>query len=424
MRLARALVALLLAVGSGSCQETPATDFTIRFALDPSAGGFCPSADCDAYRMRCGARLSVRILDTEDSITGRGELVRATCEEVASSDTLCSLKNTVDVKIFNVPLHHVRIEVAAWHPADLPDTRCPAVPFDLNDRPSASFRPRPAVAGAATFDVASDKVEVVVPLQCTNIARLDDVQCLADPRTLLRAQVDDLATGFSVYEPQAEELTVSAARPTPVDGSTTARRIDREDVIDLSRVLDGAAFPTFEHDYAGEMTGPICTVVLDSGPQVTATATCTTVEEVMERVDLRGLLVTTETLQPLLDAMGSAFPETGLVVGKVLDQSGTPLAGVRVIPSAGTVEYLDEAGTAFAGTTTSSRGYFISRDAPYGTTWRAIRVDGYVQQTVQAAGLVNLMVTPIIIRMVAPDAAPPEGDGGDEDDGDLGDAVP
>ena len=424
----RALAALLLAAASGSCQQTPASDFTIRFTLDSRPGSLCADTDCASYPMGCGARLSVRIFDTESSTTARGELVRGTCEDVVPKDTLCDLKNTRELKIFNVPLHHIRIEVAAWHPADLPDTSCPNVIFDATGRPMVDFKPRPALAGARAFDVRSDQVEVEVPLQCTDIARLDDAQCQAEPMTLLRARIDDLAIGFAVSDAQAEGLTVSVAPPTLIDGTTPARRIDVEDFVDLARVIDGPPPPTFEHDQVGQTSGDLCTVVLDSGPQVTATATCTTIptDPARTRVDLRGILVTTGTLQPLLDAMGSAFPEAGLVVGRVLDQSGTPMAGVRVIPSAGTVEYLDEAGTGFTGTATSSGGYFISRDAPFGTTWRATRADGHVEQSVQVAGLIEQMVSPVILRMVDPDAPPPPGGHGEEDDRGLdpGDALP
>lgn len=419
-----ALVIALLAAASGSCQEPIATEFSIRFALDPTAGSLCDETDCRQYTMSCGARLSVRIFDTEGTNSERGTLVGETCEAVKSSEKICDLRNTSQLGIVNVPLHHVRIEVAAWHPADVPENACPPVTFDAVGRPRVDFQPRPAVAGAKAFDVSSNKVEVWIPLQCTDIARLDDVECRPEITTLLRARIDDLAIGFAVSEAQAEGLNVSAAPPTPVDGSPTAQRIDVDDFIGLSRVVDGPPSPTFERDFVGRMSGHLCTVVLDSGPQVTATATCTEVDMDQASIDLRGILVTTGTLQPLLDAMGSAFPEAGLVVGRVLDRAGTPLAGVRVIPDAGTVEYLDEAGTGFTGTTTGSRGYFISRDAPFGTTWRATHPDGRVEQSVQVAGLVNQMVSPVILRMVDPDAPDPTDDGSDDDGDDLGDTVP
>ena len=428
-RASRALAVLALAAASGSCQEQVGTDFSIRFVLDSEPGSFCAETACEAYPMWCGARLSVRVFDLEEGNATRGSLVSETCEVVPSSAQLCDLEFTSDPKTVYVPLHNVRIEVAAWHPADAQGITCPGVTFNLSGRPDVGFRPRPAVAGSKTFDVRSSKVEVLVPLQCTDITRLDDEQCQAEPSTLLKARVDDLALGYTVSRAQAEELSVSAAPTTPVDGSATAQRIDVDDLITLSRVTDGAPQTSFEHNYPGRMSGTLCTVVRDSGPEVTSTATCRIVPMGQTTVDLRGILVTREKLQPLLDAMGSEFPETGLVVGRVLSQSGLPLARVRVIPSAGTVEYLDEAGTGFSGTATSADGYFISRDAPFGTTWRATSLTGLTEQSIQVGGLVTDMVSPVILRMVDSSSPPPD-DGGDDDDdddddgADLGDSVP
>jgi hypothetical protein len=410
--LSRALVALLVAGTSGSCQEPIATDFTIRFALDSTPGSLCAETDCEAYPMRCGARLSVRIFDTQENNSARGVLIDQTCETVATAVDLCDLKNTTQTRTISfVPLHHVRIEVAAWRPADVEGSGCPDVTFDATGRPRVEFRPRPAVAGAAPFDVSSSKVEVLVPLQCTDVARLDDDQCQAEPTTLLRARVDDMANGFAVPRSQAEGLDVNAAPPTLVDGSGTVPRIDMDDYIGLTRVIEGSLPPSFVHEYPGLLGGNLCTVVRDSGPQVTATATCDVFEMGVSTIDLRrGILVTTDTLQPILDAMGTEFPETGLVVGRVLSPSSTPLGGVQVRPSQGTVEYLDEARTGFSGTTTSSHGYFISRDASFDTTWRASGLN-LVEQSSEMAGLVNGMLSPIIIRMVDPNAPLPVDDG-------------
>lgn len=393
----------LLGAALAACDAPNTEPFAIHFRLDTGAGGYCQrGSSCMNYGMSCGARLSVRIFDMARGPSGRGTPVGETCETLSRKDTVCELDSARKPVSVNVPRNTVRIEVAVWAPAELPDEKCPLVTFDERGRPRVDFQPRPAMAGSIYFDAASDLNDVWVPMQCSDQDQLDREVCAAPATTRVSARVDDMRRGFAVSDAQAAELNVSAAPPTLIPDSPGPQyRIDGDDIIDLHRVIDGPPPPTFETMVEGTVSENLCTVVVDSGPQVTATATCgdlaTTAPD-----DLYGILVTTDALRPLLDAMGSEFPEAGLVVGRVLDFTGMPLAGVTVSPVAGTVgtvEYLDEAGTGLTSTTTSSRGYFISRDAPFGTSWGATHNDGREEQARQFGGLVQGMVSPVIVRM-------------------------
>jgi hypothetical protein len=106
------------------------------------------------------------------------------------------------------------------------------------------------------------------------------------------------------------------------------------------------------------------------------------------------------TLSQILHALAlPQFPDHGLVVGMVLDFLGNPVANLQVMPTAGSIQYLtaDRASTTMGTTSsTSSNGIFISQDAPYGTTFRALSP---LASKAELGGLVDGKVTIVILQL-------------------------
>lgn len=394
---------------TAACNET-ADDlgpFTIQPVLDTRPGSGCDSGTCEDYGMSCGAVVSVRIIDTEDD----GRIVGSSCQTVPPSDTLCGLSNLSRGTFFNIPPHRLRIELAAWREevlADDPelDGDCPDDDiFDLRGAPLTTFSPQPAFAGADYYDASSSSDDVAeVRLSCTEPEQLDESECSMESSTVVRVQVEDVETALDISTEQAGNLSVGAAiaRAVPDDEGGTDHVIEAGDTFTLAP--EDGPVPRFSGTTSRELGTTVCAVVLDLAPQSTSAVTCSSVEAGADPVELRGTLVSNDTLEPILDAMGEAsFPLDGLVVGRVFDHTGVPLAGVEITADDGTVEYLDAGVTALSGSETSSSGFFISRDAAFGATWNAEHtIDGRTQAGELAAGLVRSKVTALIVRMEPP----------------------
>jgi hypothetical protein len=355
--------------------------------------------------MRCGATLGIRILDVADD----GRIVADACFAVPPAPTLCSLGNVSSPTFFNIPPHRLRIEASAWRPEVLeadPELEgdCPDEPlFDVRGVPLDTFQPRPAFAGATYFDASSDVDVALVPLTCTDAEQLDQDECGIGDTTPIRVTAYDIETALDITTEQAANLTVGLAAPRPVpdgDGGTVYV-IEGSDTIPLEPVagptpsFSGQTDKTFEE---------VCSVLLELTPQSTASVTCRRLSAEVEEIDVRGVLVSVDTLDQVLGAMGEdSFPAEGLVVGRVVDHTGAPLANVNVMPSAGSVDYLSADRSTLIGNDTSASGLFIARDVPFGATWTAVHNgDGRREDGPIRAGLVQDKVTALLIRMKPP----------------------
>jgi hypothetical protein len=399
--------ALLLALLAAGCQKAPDDlgPFAIEFQFDQRAGSQCASESCADYGMRCGASLGIRVLDVADD----GRIVADACFRVPPADTLCGLGNVTSPTFFNIPAHRLRIEAAAWRPdvldadpeleGDCPDDML----FDVRGIPLETFRPRPAFAGAAYFDAGSDADVALVPLSCTDADQLDQEECGLADTTPIRVTADDIETALDITTEQAASLTVGLAEPRPVpdgDGGTVYV-IEGSDTIPLTPEL--GPIPSFAGQTEKELAD-VCSVLLELLPQSTASVTCERLPDGADEIDVRGVLVSVDTLEQVLAAMGAdTFPPEGLVVGRVVDHTGAPLAKVTVMPSAGTVEYLSADRSTLIGNDTTASGLFIARDVPFGSTWTAVHsVDGRREQGSIVGGLVDGKVSALLIRMRPP----------------------
>lgn len=400
--------ALALAALIAGCQKSPEDlgPFAIRFEFDQRDGSSCPSQSCDDYGMRCGATLGIRIHDVSDD----ERIVADACIGVAPAATLCGLGNVTSPTFFNIPPHRLRIEASAWRPevleadpdleGDCPDERL----FDVRGVPLATFQPRPAFAGAAYFDAGSDVDVALIPLSCTEPDQLDQDDCGLIATTSIRVTADDIETALDITTEQAQNLTVGLAEPRAVpdgDGGTVYV-IDSSNTIPLTQ--EAGPIPSFSGQTDQSLEGDVCSVLLELTPQSTASVTCRRLAAGDDQIDVRGVLVSVDTLDQVLAAMGStSFPPEGLVVGRVVDHTGAPLSNVTVTPSAGSVDYLSADRSALIGNDTSASGLFIARDVPFGATWTAIHSgDGRREDGAVRGGLVQGKVTALLIRMKPP----------------------
>jgi hypothetical protein len=398
-------IALGLGALSG-CDQTPDDlgPFSVRLVLDERPGTRCHSAQCDDYGMSCGAVLSLRIRDVENDFA----LVADVCEEIPPAQSLCELGN-IRRPVFNIPPHRVRIEVAAWrYEAIAPEPgnalACPEGLFADTGVPRLDFLPEPAFAGSAFFDAGSSETVAEVRLSCGDASQLDQDECGMAVTTLVRASVEDIETGLDITSQQAQSLTVGAAEPraVPDDQGGTVMVIESGDTIALS--LLAGPVPIYANEVDRSFGSTLCAVMVDLSPQSTASVGCRPLSPGQNPIDLRGVLVTKQVLDQILGAMGApGFPAEGLVVGRVVDHTGAPLSQVAVTPAAGAVQYLSPDRSALIGSETSSSGYFIARDVPFGTSWTAIHsVDGRREEGDVRAGLVNGKLTSFLVRMQAP----------------------
>jgi len=401
-------VALALAVlAAAGCQKAPEDlgPFAITFAFDDRDGSTCPSQACEDYGLRCGATLGIRILDVSDD----GRIVADACVDVAPAATLCGLGNVTSPTFFNIPPDRLRIEVAAWRPEVLEadaelDGDCPdGKLFDVRGVPLETFQPRPAFAGAAYFDAGSDVDVALVPLSCTEPDQLDQEECGLIDTTPIRVTADDIETALDITTEQAQNLTVGLAEPraAPDGDGGTVYIIDSSNTIPLTP--EAGPIPSFSGQ-TDQSFDDVCSVLLELTPQSTASVTCRPLADDPEEIDVRGVLVSVDTLDQVLAAMGAgSFPPEGLVVGRVVDHTGAPLSNVRVMPSAGSVEYLSADRSTLIGNDTSADGLFIAREVPFGSTWTAVHSgDGRREDGTIRGGLVEGKVTALLIRMQPP----------------------
>jgi hypothetical protein len=381
-----------------------------------ATSGCGPQAACANYPMRCGAKIMVRIVDAAET-----EVLGEICQTVSNSElvdagaegvpplTLCELRPTgSQATLRGIPFQMVRIQVAVWAPNDPDDAECPAGDiFDGLGGLRSNFNPQPAFGGAVYFDMNRSDSQVWVDLRCSDVEQINADWCeMGSDSTPIVARVDDLSTGITVSEVQAEKLDVAAAEPRPTSGSpdTIEYEIPNDALLHLSHAVEpGGQPPTFTGEETGEIEGTLCVVVEETGARTQA-AVCEDVVAGTSPVELRGIRVSDELMEDFLGILGQErFPSSGMVIGRVLDHNGSPLEAVTLSVSGQpevVVEYLNENRTAFDGAATASHGYFISRNAPFGSVWLAFHPDGRREAAgTLRTGVIQNRISPLILRM-------------------------
>ena len=390
--------------------------FTINFALNPDTGG-CASTDCAAYEMSCGAMLSIRVTDAatgELIITSAagGSQEAALCEPISAAGDLCGLGNLPPGSLFfDLPPRMLRIEVAAWGPETLVnagfDGTCPTDDlFDLAGNPLTGFTPQPAFAGATYFDAGSSETSALVSLACTDPDQLDTADC-APERIEVRAGITNMeippTQAMPSPLPQALLVRVGGVRQVQVEDNVFFEIDSNQPISVLELEPDGS----FAADLvAADVPDPHCVIVLEQTPQATTSVSCTDTAP-GPLLETSGALIPRPNLEEMLAAIElDEFPSEGLIVGRVFDEDGVPLAGVTVTPMVDAevdpnpvVEYLNSTRDDTLGTETFDNGYFIAQGVSFGTEWLVSGVINKVPAAVPRAGLIRNQVTLLPIEM-------------------------
>ena len=389
-----------------ACDVPP---MTLRYRLTEGPSQVCRSTtgvaatDCSQYTMLCSGVLSIRIVPPEMSAIPYA----SSCTRLASerpSDRLCSIAS-IDVPqpSVAVPEQTLEVQVAIFEEGTLEkddngNPICPQVRYGADNLALSSVEEciegepcpaQPAIAGRAFYYPGDEKT--VVELGCVNDALLS--ACNPTEETEVKAAVFDFETVVSVSPATAPSLFVSASEPT-LNNLLGAFWVSSEDTFPLQLTVQspdpkwGATIVSKDRDV---LRSNVCVKVLENIPQATSTLTCMTPVP-PSPMDLLGYRLPRATLNQILLALSQPiFPDTGLVVGVVLNQFFSPVPGVVVSSDAGTIKYLSADRMSVSTTSTSTNGIFISEDAPFGTrfTWSGVE---------QIGGVVTNHVTIVVLQ--------------------------
>jgi len=178
-----------------------------------------------------------------------------------------------------------------------------------------------------------------------------------------------------VPESVGDYLIVSAGPPVEriVQGSDISQwelrpaDLDRLELDDASPVS-----PSWVGAVPRDLSDTVCLEVLHS-TEGTPTATCRPVPASTRPLDLHGAYVPPSLRKSMLTALGvDSLPTEGLVLGRVVDDKGAPISGLRVVPTPpATIVYVAGDGNRVDDKSieTSASGMWISIDAAPRTTW-------------------------------------------------------
>lgn len=377
----------------------------------------CPSSDCHQYGMHCGATLSVRIVDADtlgsDAGPGSDASSSATLYgdkcitlDAADSDAgLCAVKDA-KLSFDKIPTRTMQVQVAIWPPPpDGEGPRCPNDVFDLRGIPRDKA-PQPAFGGVAYVEAGTDRVAEVM-LACRDPELVDEPECLAT--NLVTVTLDDMQNLVPVRVEDAPSLSVEVGQPTQdTSKDPPVWVIKQADTHPMGQPLPTIP-PLWKLDNVPGFTNHACVLVAQPVPQPSTVVSCT--NDLSLQTDghlaLHGLMLPESVLDELLSAANiTALPSEGIVVGRVVDAVGAPLAGVTVKPLPDNnvnLLYVDATRTSVSPFgPTSADGFFLSRDAPFDTVWEATDTDGRVQDGEFRAGLVSGKVSVVVIQMTEP----------------------
>ncbi|MCP4446598.1 MAG: hypothetical protein GY811_14820 [Myxococcales bacterium] len=395
-----------------ACSSEPPSQAAIRLALSLDEIGGCQTSSCEDYGMSCGATVSLRLTDYETgellhSQNGQGQPL-SVCQEAGVNGDICTLADlTPRMVLDGMPPETMRVEVAVWsaeytcddiEKLDLSDL------LDLYGRPKEGFSSQPAFAGAKLFRAGID-ADITVPLNCSAPDLLDAKTCAANLPTNVSAAVTDMDAVQQIREEQAINVSVKVGVPEPKpDGQGGSYYVlEQAQLSELALDTDGAT-----PSYLGaiplpfvEEGGVVCSAVQEYLAQATTSVTCEEVDNTSEDFSLSPLLLSKETLDAILDALSlENFPETGILIGRVVDEGFSPIAGVAVTPSDGsTVLYLNDDLSVASQGLSSSSAFFASTNAAFGSSWTAAVFDGRRHSGKPRGGLVRGKVSTLLIRM-------------------------
>ena len=388
--------ALLLAA-IAAC-DTP--DLTIVYRVaDGNPGSTCRTDSCAEVDMACESVLHLRVLRPSDP----NAPFISICEDIRTNATkdMCAIGN-VDLPITELPRETLEIQVTVWPRSLVVDETtgeldCGKLPreFDATLGFPVGGDLVPAFGGRAFYHPGDS--ETFVTLGCVDVESVNAPSCAGGEAIQVTSTVGDFENlPFSVSSTIGDRLTVSIGEPKPFDdGNRTGHVLNSATVATLERSVIGPT-PVWAGGVDLALQDAACIQVLEDGAQTTSSLRCKFVEPTDNLLDLPGVRFPRTTLEQVLDSMSVlVFPEGGLTIGIVLDAVGSPIPGVVVDGTAGTIEYLNATRTGLVPGQTSASGMFVSRDAPFGTTFSAFAID---QTVFSIGGQVDGKVTVVILQ--------------------------
>lgn len=380
--------------------------FSLRYRLTAGDAQQCYSDEgdvttsCEDITMLCDAYLSVRVLNPDDPDAPYISM----CEPLADRQpTLCAIAGpSLPMPAMPVSEQTLEVQVAIF-PSDaiLSDPLtgapvCPKVEYAANGLPSAAIHicdeldpfacPRvPAVGGRAFYHPGDDKT--VVDLGCTNLEQLTNpFSCEGVNRVDVTATVKDFDLPVSsVGDAVADRLNVGIGEPSPLGDTYELRP---EDSSPLGRTM--AATPAWSALVTDlDLMSAGCIEVREDSAGTTSTLTCSNDVVGKSRIELSGYFLKKSTLAQIISALGlPSFPDTGgLVIGLVVDENFTPLAGREVNCPGCAVQYINMNRTGLTLGATSASGIFVSTNAPFGTELSVQALPGDIIDLSDASGV-------------------------------------
>lgn len=401
--------AFVLALVLAACGDPP--PLTIRYQLTTGPDQVCldatmhPAATCSDVARPCDTYLSIRIVSPSDPT----QAYVSVCQPVTGRDDLCSLAGVDLPSGMQLPEQTLEVQIALFAKDELVDVDgdgaldCPTTTkYAPGGLPVSALpldgTPLPAVGGAAYYHPGDS--QTVVSLGCTS--QKDLAWCQSDSAIAVTATVKDFDNQLSVTEQEGNQLLLSVGEPH-MDASSGEYVLDASDTADVARKVQGPV-PSWATTLTTPFTQAACLEVLDVGPDITPALTCQSASSTTRMLDFNGVRLSHATLVQLLAAAKLAqVPAKGLVVGIVVDYTGTPLADIPVTATGGSVLYVSSDRSAIINNPgTSSSGIFLSEDAPFGTVFTAQGGSMLPSAPSAYGGLVDGKVTIVVLQFEKP----------------------
>jgi hypothetical protein len=384
----------------------------IKYKLSTSPSQQCLNAtktaaeSCSDVGLPCEMYLSVRIVSPSDPT----QAFVSVCQAVNGRHDLCSIAGVDLPGGISIPEQTLQVQVALYDASDLPrddtgNVRCPADPqFSPDGLPvterSLTGDPPPAVGGMAFYHPGDN--QTVIALGCTDPPALQ--ACTQDNSVEVIATVNDFDIPISVPRSIADSLDVLVGEPSPT-ANPNEYVLSPSNTRALDPVL-GAQPPQWGATLDPLFMSSACVEVLEDGPEIRPTLTCRPVSATDRKLDLTGVrvqLATIDGLLKLVDPMHTAtLPAGGIVIGMVVDSTGTPVPNMTITASAmATIDYVSADRTQLVLGGTSPSGIFLSLDAPYGTTFSAHGAS-MLQLATGFGGLVHGKVNVVVLQFNQP----------------------
>jgi hypothetical protein len=403
----RHAIGVVVLAAAGACGDPP--PLAIKYALTPGPTQACMDSkmqlatSCSDVAVPCAAHIGIRIVLPDDP----SRAFVSVCQPLPATGRmdLCSIAGVDLPAGVSIPEQTLQIQVAVYADADLAKDSdgnflCPADPqFSPDGLPVSAIPvggdPPIAVGGSAYYHPGDS--ETTVALGCTKQDEL--AACISEDALLVSATVNDFdLPDLAVSATVANSLTLLVGEPvsTNISGEYV---LNPSATIPLQRTQTQPSawsvpinMPTF--------TSAACLEVLEDSQEITPYLTCKSFMPGQKTLDFTGIRVSQTTHDQVLAAMGlSRIPINGLVLGITVDNAGAPLAGMNVVPTSGTVEYLTADRKALQTGTTSVAGIFLSTDATFGTSFTAHGASMLQTSLPGFGGVVDGKVTVVVLQL-------------------------